>query len=75
MAVQLERFRLGDVYIDYPFENMMFHYVHETGRVFRKMHGDPEEDEVPLSFELFREAISAGTEIPAEVYVMGKPKE
>lgn len=74
MAVQLERFRAGDVYIDYPYEDMMFHYVNETGKVFRKFYGDPEEDEIPPSLNVYNDAISSGTEITAAQYAEGKPK-
>ncbi len=73
MAVPLERFGAGDVYIDFPFEDMMFHYVKETGRVFRRFYGETHEDEIPHSAGVFCDAISAGTETTAEDYAKGRP--
>lgn len=73
MAVRLESFREGrDVYIDYPFEDVMFRYVWRTGQVFRKFHGEPEV-EIDAASNLFHEAISAGREITAEQYERGWP--
>ena len=72
MGVRLEVFREGhDVYIDYPFEDVMFHYEYQTGRVFRKFYGEAEV-EVGYTSNLFREAISAGQQITPEQYAQGK---
>ncbi len=73
MAVPLEAFREGrDVYIDYPFEDAMFRYEHQTCRVFRKFYGEAEV-EIDRTSNLFHEAISAGQQITAEQYGQGKP--
>ncbi len=73
MGNRLEAFREGhDVYIDYPFEDAMFRYEYQTGKVFRKFYGEAEV-EVGYASNLFREAISAGKEITAEEYEQGKP--
>jgi len=73
MAVPLEVFREGhDVYIDYPFEDAMFRYEYQTGRVFRKFYGEAEV-EAGYTSNLFREAMSAGQQITAEQYAKGKP--
>ena len=64
----------GDVYIDYPFEDAMFHYEHATGRVFRKFYGQAEV-EVDRASKLFHEAISGGHLITAEQYAQGQPSE
>jgi len=73
--MQLEVFREGrDVYIDYPFEDVMFRWEHKTGKVFRKFYGQAE-GEIPYSSNLFHEAISAGQQITAEQYTQGKPAD
>ncbi len=72
MAVPLERFRAGDVYIDFPFEDMLFHYVNASGKLYRKFYGSDAEDELPHSSNVFHDAISAGNEITAEDYARGK---
>ena len=71
MPVPSSAFREGDVYIDYPQEEILFHFVRETGAVFRKFYGDREEAEIPASFELFAEARRIGTQISAEQYARG----
>jgi hypothetical protein len=72
MGVRLEVFREGhDVYIDYPFEDAMFRYEYQTGKVFRKFSGEAEV-EVGYTSNLFREALSAGQQITAEQYAKGK---
>ena len=57
-----------DVYIDFPQEEVMFHYVRESSRVFRKFYDDPAEDEVPYTSHLFAEAQIAGEQTTAEHY-------
>ncbi len=52
-------FRLGDVYIDYPFEDVKFHYVFNSGKIFRKFYGEPE-TETSSSSKLFDDARMAG---------------
>lgn len=65
--VSLEPFRQGDVYLDYPFEEMKFRFEHATGKVFARCYGKPEY-QVEQSSNLFHEAISAGRIIPREEY-------
>ncbi len=73
--VRLEAFREGhDVYLDYPFEEAMFRYEHQTGRIFRKFYGEAEV-EIDRTSNLFHEAISAGEQITAEQYSRGGPSE
>ncbi len=73
MGDRLEIFREGhDAYIDYPFEDAMFRYEYQTGKVFRKFYGEAEV-EVGYTSNLFREAISAGQQITPEQYAQGKP--
>jgi hypothetical protein len=74
MPVPDSAFREGDVYIDYPQEEMFFRFDRKTGAVFRKLYGESVEAEVPTSFELFAEARRIGEEIDAERYHRGAPR-
>ena len=71
--MRLEVFQEGrDVYVDYPFEDVMFRWEYQSKRVFRKFY-DQAEVEVHYSSNMFHEAISAGQQITAEQYTQGKP--
>jgi hypothetical protein len=73
--VRLEAFQAGcDVYLDYRFEDVMFRYEHQTGKVYRKFYGKAEV-EIDRASKLFHEAISAGEQITARQYELGKPKD
>lgn len=65
--VALEAFCQGDVYLDYPFENVKFRYENKTGKVYRRFYKQAEE-EVSYSSNLFRDAMSAGKQITCEEY-------
>ena len=70
--VLLEVFREGhDVYLDYPFEDVMFRWEYQTGKVFRKFYGQAEV-EIDHTSNLFHEAMSAGQQITAKQYTQGK---
>ena len=77
MAVPLEAFREGhDVYIDYPFEDVMFRWEYRTKKVFRKFYGKAEA-EIDHASNLFHDAIRSGgggggQQITAEQYAQGK---
>jgi hypothetical protein len=60
-----------DVYIDYPFEDVMFRWECQTGKVFRKFYGDVE-NEIDRTSNLFHDAISTGAQITAEQYAQGR---
>ena len=60
-----------DVYLDYPFEDVMFRWEHDTGRVFRKFYGQAEV-EIDRTSNLFHDAISAGRQVSAEDYARGE---
>jgi hypothetical protein len=67
----MKRFQQGlPVYIDYPFESVMFRW--DDGRVWSKWYGESFETERPESSDLFHQAILAGDEITAEQYRRGK---
>ena len=72
MAIPLEYFRYRDVFIDYPFEDVLFRYEHGSRRFFRKFYGESNEKEVPHDNRLLNEAISSGDEIDATNYHTGK---
>ena len=63
----LDQFREGDVYLDYPFEDVKFRWEKETSKVFRRFYGQVEE-EISWSSNLFRDAMSAGKLITREEY-------
>jgi hypothetical protein len=65
--VSLDLFQQGDVYLDYPFEDMKFRYNKATSQVFVRSSGGPEV-EIDHSDAFFKEAISSGTVISREEY-------
>lgn len=66
--VSLELFQLGDVYLDYPFEEMKFRFEKQTRRVFVRLYGKAEV-EIPHSDAHYKDAVSAGTVITREEYL------
>ncbi|MCI0504143.1 hypothetical protein L0Y65_05540 [Candidatus Micrarchaeota archaeon] len=65
--VSLDVFQAGDVYIDYPYEDVKFRFEKKTGKVFGRFYGQAEHEVAPSS-ELFHDAISAGRLITREEY-------
>lgn len=63
----LEVFLKGDVYIDYPFEDVKFRYEKQTGKVYCRFYGRTE-NEVEPSSNLYHEAISTGKQIARDEY-------
>ena len=66
--VKLELFRQGDVYIDYPFEDMKFRFDKAGNKVFVHFYGK-REVEIEQSNAHFHEAIQAGSVITKEQYL------
>lgn len=66
MSIDLLAFTKGTVFIDYPFEEVKFHYA--NGRVYRKFYGEQKETEIPPSSTLFHDAIASGQEISGTEY-------
>lgn len=62
-----------DVYIDYPFEQVMFRWDHAKEKVFMRFYGESEKKE-PISHErgIFNSAILSGDEISREQYEKGR---
>ena len=68
------RFNCEDIFIDYPFEEVMFHWDYKQKKVYRRFYGDLHEEVVPYENRLFNDAILEGDEVPREFYMKGKPK-
>ncbi|TDM05468.1 MAG: hypothetical protein C4K60_11865 [Ideonella sp. MAG2] len=65
-----------DVYIDYPYESVMFRWEHLTQRVYKKFYGQVESaNPVPHDNRLYNDAILCGDEIDAAAYLQGKEEE
>jgi hypothetical protein len=72
VAVPLELFQKGDVYIDFPYEDLMYRYEFATRKLFCKFYGR-QEAEILQDSKLFHDAISAGNVTTAEHYRLGGP--
>lgn len=74
MAIKTgEYLNTKDVYIDYPFEEVMFRRMKSNGKIYRKFYGEEEFSE-PISFDnkLYSDALLSGDEITKEEYEQGK---
>jgi hypothetical protein len=71
IAIAIEEFIKGDVYIDFPYEDAKFRYEKKTGRVFRRFYGEAEKEIKPDS-NLYNEAISVGRQITRDEYYADK---
>lgn len=74
MGVSNERFRLGNVFIDHNFEEVLFRYESSTRRFYRRFYGESKEDEVQFDNRLLHDAILFGEETDEDTYMRGKPK-
>jgi hypothetical protein len=70
MAIPDELFGKGDVYIDFPQEEVMFYFQKETGKIFRKFYWRPSEDEVPHNSSIFVESRIYGALTTRENYLI-----
>ena len=66
--VKLELFGKGDVYIDYPFEDMKFRFEKASNKVFVRCYGK-REVEIDRGNAHFNEAIQSGNVISPEQYL------
>ena len=65
-----------DVYIDYPFEEVMFRRMKKDGSIFRKFYGEYESTEsIPHDNRLYNDALLFGDEITQKEYEAGKAVE
>lgn len=62
-----EAFLRGDVYLDYPFEDVKFRWEKQTRKVYRRFYGQPE-IQISHTSHLYHDAISAGKQITREEY-------
>ncbi|WP_018267363.1 hypothetical protein [Methylosinus sp. LW4] len=72
MGLSKADFRDRDIYVDYPFEDVMFRFDSKTGSFFQKFYGAAHEAAVPHDNRLLTEAILQGEEIDAAAYHAGK---
>jgi len=66
-------FSRQNVYIDYPFEDVMYRWNYETEMIYVKFYNKSERSE-PISFynKLFNDALLSGHQITKEEYIKGK---
>jgi hypothetical protein len=66
-------FAAGDVFIDYPYESVMFRWDHSSEQIFSRFYGE-EESAAPVAHDqrLFNDAILFGHEITSKEYFDGK---
>lgn len=70
-----EQFAQRDIYVDYPFEGVMFRWDHVARKIFVRFYGKNEHAEaVPHDQRLFNDALLYGDEITAEQYEKGKER-
>ncbi|WP_179404299.1 hypothetical protein [Burkholderia guangdongensis] len=69
-----ERFNSEDVYVDYPFEEVMFRWNHLDKKTYRKFYGEDEAGPIPHDNRLYNDALRFGDEITREAYAAGKPR-
>jgi hypothetical protein len=67
-----ERFGREDIYVDYPFEDVMFRWDRLAGQIYRKFYGKAETGPIPHDNRLYNDALLYGDEISRDVYLAGK---
>lgn len=68
-----ELFVQRDVYVDYPFEEVMYRWDHKAEKIYVKFYGENEKTEaIPHDNKLFNDALLSGHEITQEEYQNGK---
>ncbi|CAN2534895.1 hypothetical+protein [Methylocapsa aurea] len=72
MGLSKGDFRDRDLYVDYPFEDVMFRFDCKTKSFYQKFYGAAQEAAVPQDNKLLTDAILYGEEIDASVYRAGK---
>lgn len=68
-----ENFSRKNIYIDYPFEEVMFFWDHASHKIYRKFYGEREHSQ-PINHDnrLYNDALLYGDEITEEIYLKGK---
>jgi len=74
MAIKTgEYLNTKEIYIDYPFEEVMFRRNNKNGSVYRKFYGEKESAEpIPHNNKLYNDALLSGNEITHDEYKKGK---
>ena len=71
-----EFFQYRAVFVNYPFESVMFRWDPTTNRVYRKFYGQSEDPEaIPSNNRLFNDALRFGEEITEAQYIAGQPSK
>jgi hypothetical protein len=69
-------FAENDVYIDYPFEEVMFRWDHLGRKAYRRFYSKPESPQtVALDNRLLNDAILYGEQISREEYERGNKRK
>lgn len=62
-----------DIYINYPFEEVMFRWDHIEQKVYVRFYGEAENrNPIPHDNRLFNDALLSGSEISREEYERGQ---
>jgi len=62
-----------NIYIDYPFEEVMFRRMSINGSIHRKFYGEFESNElIHSNNKLYNDALLFGMEITKKIYLTGK---
>ena len=74
MAIKTgEYLNTKDIYIYYPFEEVMFRRMQKDGSIYRKFYGEKESSAViPHDNKLYNDALLFGSEVTREEYVKRK---
>jgi len=68
-----DEFIKRDIYIDYPFEEVMFRWNHKEKKFYRKFYGETEYGKtIPAENRLLNDAMRFGEEIDMREYKDGK---
>jgi hypothetical protein len=69
----VKKFELQDIFVDYPFEKVMFRWDHFARKVYRKFYSELEfHSEIDATNNLFNQALKYGLEISQNDYLKGK---
>jgi hypothetical protein len=66
------RFGREDIYVDYPFEEVMFRWDHTERKIYRQFYGKVESGPVPHDNRLYNDALLYGEETTKDKYLNGK---
>ena len=70
-----ERFEIEDIFVAYPYEEVMYRWDHRSKKIFVRFYGAPESSQPVLhDNRLFNEALRFGDEITQEEYLAGRSR-